>query len=447
LASNALVGGATAAARTLDPFAQGRAGAEAAALRLADSSAPVAIDDHGGVCPLSRLVVQWSPPAAGQYQNGAYLDPLGAPGAGDNDANGIVVCDDSSFGYLGFEAFRLPTGEWKALAVPTSEDGSTGDSPAQASPGVPLPAGLASVQQGSPWFDRWGSDIEPLAAYDPQSTCDPTPKIGVAAFRALVRQQYPDSTDLGIGQACSVPGLSEHKEGRAWDFGVRVDNPSQDAEANALISWLLATDEYGNRYAMARRLGVMYIIWDGHIWGSYKADEGWRPYSGPNPHTDHVHLSFDRAGALGQTSFWNVVPLSGVGEFASVFSSGGFGLGPVPPPHELGRHPGSTSSASRSGSSSGTSSPASGPGAAPSSSDPGSSLPSSGPSQPGQPAPSGPEAPGAPGAPGTPDQPVDPASTATPIDDLLAILPVPTTLVDPNAVPVPLPVPLPTTPN
>jgi hypothetical protein len=55
---------------------------------------------------------------------------------------------------------------------------------------------------------------------------------------------------------------------------------------------------------MARRLGVMYIIWNGRIWGSYRAAEGWRSYGGANPHTDHVHFSFSRAGALKQTSYW-----------------------------------------------------------------------------------------------------------------------------------------------
>ena len=48
----------------------------------------------------------------------------------------------------------------------------------------------------------------------------------------------------------------------------------------------------------------MYIIWNRKIWGAYLPDQGWRTYTGPNPHTDHVHVSFSWAGALKQTSWW-----------------------------------------------------------------------------------------------------------------------------------------------
>jgi peptidoglycan hydrolase-like protein with peptidoglycan-binding domain len=70
---------------------------------------------------------------------------------------------------------------------------------------------------------------------------------------------------------------------------------------------LLATDRYGNPYAMARRLGIMYIIFNHRIWGAYLADQGWRPYGGSNPHTDHVHFSLSWAGALKQTTWWTQV--------------------------------------------------------------------------------------------------------------------------------------------
>ena len=67
-----------------------------------------------------------------------------------------------------------------------------------------------------------------------------------------------------------------------------------------------ATDEYGHQFAMARRLGVMYVIFNGHIWSAYDAAAGWRPYLGPNAHTDHVHVSFDIDGGQGATSFWRI---------------------------------------------------------------------------------------------------------------------------------------------
>ena len=70
------------------------------------------------------------------------------------------------------------------------------------------------------------------------------------------------------------------------------------------MHWLVKTDKYGNRYAKARRLGIQYLIWNHKIWGSYSASSGWRKYTGANPHTDHVHISFTWAGARKKTSFW-----------------------------------------------------------------------------------------------------------------------------------------------
>lgn len=147
----------------------------------------------------------------------------------------------------------------------------------------------------------------PIEGYQPyvgQSTCDPTPKPGVVEFKSLVIATYPGTGAGMIERACSQGGTSEHKEGRAWDWGVRVDVPSQRAAAEDLLAWLLASDSNGNQHAIARRLGLMYVIWNGQVWKSYQADRGWQPYTGSNPHTDHVHFSFAWPGALRQTSFF-----------------------------------------------------------------------------------------------------------------------------------------------
>ena len=61
---------------------------------------------------------------------------------------------------------------------------------------------------------------EGYAALDSQSTCDPTAKPGVVDFRDMVLAAYPGTSDLGIIRACDVGDTSEHKEGRAWDWGV-----------------------------------------------------------------------------------------------------------------------------------------------------------------------------------------------------------------------------------
>ncbi len=171
-----------------------------------------------------------------------------------------------------------------------------------ATSGVGISCGAAEDGDGVgvPAVPSFPAEIDALAAYEAQTTCDPTEKPGVTGFRDLILATYPGTTDMGIVRGCDVGGTSEHKEGRAWDWGV---TPAEEASA-ILLDWLLAEDEYGNSFAMARRFGIMYIIFDGGIWGSSKADQGWRVYEGESPHTDHVHFSFSWDGALQQTSYW-----------------------------------------------------------------------------------------------------------------------------------------------
>ena len=86
--------------------------------------------------------------------------------------------------------------------------------------------------------------------------------------------------------------------------------PGDRAAAHQMFHWLFRADAKGRRFAMARRLGVMYVIYNRRIWGSYRAAEGWRPYVGANPHTDHAHVSFSWAGARKQTSYWDGSPVT-----------------------------------------------------------------------------------------------------------------------------------------
>jgi hypothetical protein len=145
--------------------------------------------------------------------------------------------------------------------------------------------------------------VEPYAPRTPQRHCDPTAQAGVERFRELVLATYPDSGDGGITRACAIGGRSDHKEGRAWDWMLDARDPADAAAAQEVLDWLLAADEAGRPHAMARRLGITYLIWDGRIWSSSQPG-AWRGYRGPHPHDDHVHVSFGHAGAAGETSFF-----------------------------------------------------------------------------------------------------------------------------------------------
>lgn len=86
-----------------------------------------------------------------------------------------------------------------------------------------------------------------------------------------------------------APGRYDHPKGLALDFMVYRNK----ARGDAIASYTQAN---------ASRLAVTYIIWYHKVWSVEQASEGWRPYSGtPNPHTDHVHVSFTTTGT-GATS-------------------------------------------------------------------------------------------------------------------------------------------------
>jgi len=161
-----------------------------------------------------------------------------------------------------------------------------------------------------PKTPKFGASIENLSPYQPQTKCTSKAQPGVVKFRALILKTYKGTGDDGIVRGCKVGGTSEHKEGRAWDWAVSVKNPHQVAQVKTLFKWLFASDAYGHKYAMARRLGIMYIIWNKKIWGTYSASSGWRPYSCSGVtdcHQNHVHFSFSKAGASGKTSYWTKV--------------------------------------------------------------------------------------------------------------------------------------------
>jgi hypothetical protein len=164
---------------------------------------------------------------------------------------------------------------------------------------APVGAAMPTVKTRAP--------VERLASYEPQTTCSPTAKTGVSRFSASVLKSYPGTGSYGIVRGCAVGGRSEHKEGRAWDWAVNADDSRQRAQAHDLMRWLFATDATGQRAANARRVGLMYLIFDRRIWSAYAGGTGWRAYSGANPHTDHMHLSFSWAGAKGSTSWFRVV--------------------------------------------------------------------------------------------------------------------------------------------
>lgn len=157
-------------------------------------------------------------------------------------------------------------------------------------------------------------EIEDYAAYDGATRCSPRAKPGTEALgRWLVRTQ--GGAYGGISRRCSRDSVSEHEEGRAFDWTLDATRKRDRQVATRFLALLRATDRAGNTDALARRMGIMYVIWDDHVYKSYDDEFARQDYrssscrrlrscSSTLRHRDHMHISLSRAGARGRTSWY-----------------------------------------------------------------------------------------------------------------------------------------------
>ncbi|BCL15379.1 coiled-coil domain-containing protein [Micromonospora sagamiensis] len=114
---------------------------------------------------------------------------------------------------------------------------------------------------------------------------DPTTG-GCITPRTLHMYREVKRAGFNLFVGCYRPGGPyEHPKGRACDWSLQKSGfSSWDTRAERM---------YGNNLTAflvrnADRLGIYYVIWNKQIW--FPAT-GWKSYSGPSDHTDHVHVS------------------------------------------------------------------------------------------------------------------------------------------------------------
>jgi hypothetical protein len=155
--------------------------------------------------------------------------------------------------------------------------------------------------------------IEDYASYDPAGRCHEKPRAGTVRLAQWTVTRYGGG-NAGMRRDCRREPTSEHESGRAFDWSVDVRSARDRQRVRAFKEHLFATDRHGNTDAVARRMGVMYLIWNDRM---YAAWNGFRPepyLSSSCPtrarcsrtlrHRDHVHVSLSRAGARAATSWF-----------------------------------------------------------------------------------------------------------------------------------------------
>ncbi len=173
------------------------------------------------------------------------------------------------------------------------------------------PATAAAVPATAKSF---GLSIDAYPTWQRESSCSPTEKPGPRYLRTLLVATY-GPVGSNIVRPCTRSD-SGHEEGRALDWMTSVRVPAQKEMAETFIAWLQAPDAFGNPAAMARRLGISYVIWNNQTWRAYDPARGWTDYNGCRAkkkakraldntcHRTHVHISFTWDGALKRTSYY-----------------------------------------------------------------------------------------------------------------------------------------------
>ncbi|WP_182525710.1 hypothetical protein [Nocardioides dongkuii] len=173
---------------------------------------------------------------------------------------------------------------------------------------VVLTAGALAAPAGA------AEPVDDYADYQPQKKCSPRAKAGTEALGRHLVSRYGGAYG-GISRGCTPGSTSEHQGGRAFDWTLDAASKRDRRTAKAFLRDAFATDRAGNPHARARRMGIMYVIWDDRI---YSAWNEFRPAaylssgcrsrkrcSKTLRHRDHVHVSLSRAGGKGRTSWYD----------------------------------------------------------------------------------------------------------------------------------------------
>jgi len=89
-----------------------------------------------------------------------------------------------------------------------------------------------------------------------------------------------------VRNVANSTNASDHSEGRAMDVYLEVSDENEKKIADYLYEVFI-------KYA--DDLGLMNVIWNREIWKKSTGKK--EKYTGSNPHTNHIHISWSRDGS------------------------------------------------------------------------------------------------------------------------------------------------------
>jgi len=155
--------------------------------------------------------------------------------------------------------------------------------------------------------------LEDYAPYQPQTGCSPKAKPGTKMLARWIVNHFEGGYGP-ISRPCTSGGTSEHKEGRAFDWTLDATKKADRQRAAALLERLFRARKDGEEHVLARRMGIMYIIWNDHMYSAGDRFEK-RDYLSSSctttadcsktlRHRNHLHVSLIRRAARAETSWY-----------------------------------------------------------------------------------------------------------------------------------------------
>jgi hypothetical protein len=125
---------------------------------------------------------------------------------------------------------------------------------------------------------------------------------GTLELAQFLKRRFPQITSAGGFQCCrqntgGTSYLSVHSIGRAIDLSIpQINGDADNTKGDAVGNWLIEH---------AQEIGIQIVIWDRASWnGSRAPGSKLSAYTGPIPHTDHLHIELNLDGANRRTSFF-----------------------------------------------------------------------------------------------------------------------------------------------